>query len=92
RVGASADYASASWTRFLEARADAEQGVAGADAAAFSALLESLGDSVSGLVTLNPVLVDGTLDYRTLVSAPPLTAAQLTAITDGDNQTSWGDQ
>ncbi|WP_194762301.1 carbohydrate-binding protein [Microbacterium sp. UFMG61] len=92
RVGESADYTSASWTRFLEARAGAEQGVAGADAAAFSALLESLGDAVSGLVTLNPVLADGTLDYRTLVSAPPLTAAQLTAITDGDNQTSWGDQ
>lgn len=92
RVGESSDYTSASWTRFLEARADAAEGVAGADAAAFSALLESLGDSVSGLVMLNPELADGTLDYRTLVSAPPLTAAQLTAITDGDNQTSWGDQ
>lgn len=92
RVGERGDYTSAGWTRFLEARADAEQGVAGADAAAFAVLIEDLGDAVTGLVALNPVLTDGTLDYRTLVSAPPLAAAQLTAITDGDNQTSWGDQ
>jgi len=92
RVGESGDHTSASWTRFLEARADAEEGVQGADAAAFAALLESLGEAVSGLVALNPVLADGTLDYRSLVNAAPLTAAQLTAVTDGDNQTSWGDQ
>lgn len=92
RVGASGEYTSASWTRLLEARTNAEQGVPDADAAAFATLLEELGDAVAGVVVLTPVLADGTLDYRSLVSAEPLTAAQLTAITDGDNQTTWGDQ
>lgn len=92
RAGESDEYTSASWARFVQARASAEQGVKGADAAAFATLLADLGDAVSALVALDPVLTDGTLDYRSLVNAPPLTAAQLTAITDGDNQTTWGDQ
>ncbi|MGK3949560.1 carbohydrate-binding protein [Microbacterium sp. K2] len=92
RAGGSEEHTSASWARFIEARASAEQGVQGADATAFAALLQGLGDAVSGLVELNPLLADDTLDYRGLVTAAPLTAAQLTAITDGDNQTTWGDQ
>lgn len=92
RAGESDEYTSASWARFVEARTSAHQGVQGADAAAFATLLDGLGDAVAGLVVLDPVLTDGTLDYRGLVTAAPLTAAQLTAITDGDNQTSWGDQ
>lgn len=92
RAGESGEYTSASWARFIEARTNAEQGAPDADAAAFATLLEQLGDAVSGLVVLDPLLADGTLDYRSLVNAPPLTAAQLTAITDGDNQTTWGDQ
>ncbi|AKV86867.1 hypothetical protein AKG07_11830 [Microbacterium sp. CGR1] len=92
RVGESAEYTSASWARMTEARSAADDGVASADAAAFGILLEALGDAVSNLVTLTPVLPDGTLDYRSLVSAPPITAAQLTALADGDNQSTWGDQ
>lgn len=92
RVGASAGYTSVSWAGFAEARTAADEGVGPADAAAFAALIESLGDAVSNLVALDPVLPDGTLDYRALVSAPPLTKAQLTALTDGDNQSTWGDQ
>lgn len=92
RAGASDAYTSASWTRFVEARTSAEQGVQDTDAAAFATLLERLGDAVAGLIMLDPLLPDGTLDYRGLVTAPPLTAAQLTAIADGDNQTTWGDQ
>nr|WP_201470696.1 carbohydrate-binding protein [Microbacterium hydrocarbonoxydans] len=92
RVGESTEYTAASWARVTEARAAADDGVASADAAAFASLLEALGDAVSSLVTLTPVLPDGTLDYRALVSAPPLTPAQLTALTDGDNQSTWGDQ
>ncbi|KJQ52663.1 carbohydrate-binding protein [Microbacterium sp. SA39] len=92
RAGEGAEYTSVSWGRFEEARAAAVDGAGTADAPAFATLLRSLGDAVSGLVALSPELPDGTLDYRSLVIAPPLTAAQLTAITDGDNQTTWGDQ
>lgn len=92
RVGESTQYTAASWAGVTAARSAADDGVADADAAAFAGLLEALGDAVSSLVTLTPVLPDGTLDYRSLVSAPPLTAAQLTALTDGDNQSTWGDQ
>ncbi|MDQ0615097.1 hypothetical protein QF046_002738 [Microbacterium sp. W4I4] len=92
RIGEQSDYTSASWARLSDARAAATQGIDGADSAQFAALLENLRIAVSGLVQLDPQLSDGTLDYRDLVTAPPLTAAQLGALTDGDNQTHWGDQ
>ncbi|MFK4762626.1 carbohydrate-binding protein [Microbacterium sp. ZW T5_45] len=92
RAGAAEDYTSASLARSAAARTAAENARDTADSAAFAALLEELADAVSGLVLLNPRLTDGTLDYRTLVSAAPLTGQQLTALTDGDNQTHWGDQ
>lgn len=92
RAGAQEDYTSASWTRLSDARVAATQGIDSADSAQFAVLLEDLRLAVSGLVQLNPQLSDGTLDYRDLVTAPPLTAAQLGALTDGDNQTHWGDQ
>lgn len=92
RASESDEYTSASWAQLADARRLAEQGVESATSSEFAALVESLGDAVSGLITLSPRLLDGSLDYRTLVSASPLSAAQLTAITDGDNQTHWGDQ
>lgn len=91
-VAESSAYTSASWARFAEARAAAQAGVGSADAAAFTRLLDELSSAASALVALNPQLSDGSLDYRTLVSAAPLTAAQLSALVDGDNQTTWGDQ
>lgn len=91
-VGEQGAYTSATWTRLADARAAAAEGVGTADSAQFAALLEELRLAVHGLVQLDPELPDGTLDYRDLVSAPPLTAAQLGALTDGDNQTHWGDQ
>jgi len=92
RVAEAGAYTSASWARFAEARASADAGTGSADAAAFTRLLDELSGAASALVPLNPRLADGSLDYRTLVSAPPLTAAQLSALVDGDNQTTWGDQ
>jgi hypothetical protein len=92
RVDDAGAYTSESWGRFAAARASAESGRGSADAAEFSRLLDELSSAASALVALNPQLVDGSLDYRTLVSAPPLTVAQLSALVDGDNQTTWGDQ
>ena len=91
-LGDAGAYTSASWAAFSDARGAAEAGIDSADDAAFAGLLSDLGDAVHGLVALNPALADGTLDYRGLVSAAPLTTAQLIALTDGDNQTHWGDQ
>ncbi|MGF6822075.1 hypothetical protein M2317_000979 [Microbacterium sp. ZKA21] len=92
QVGDQAEYTAASWASLSAARDQAIEEAATADAPQFAALLDRLGDAVAGLVPLSPELSDGSLDYRTLVTAPPLTTAQLIALTDGDNQTHWGDQ
>lgn len=91
RVSDADAYTSASWARFAEAREQIEQ-AEGADAATFAGLLGEFCAAASALVALNPQLADGTLDYRRLVTAAPLTSAQLSALVDGDNQTTWGDQ
>ncbi|WP_433585218.1 carbohydrate-binding protein [Microbacterium hydrocarbonoxydans] len=92
RVAAAETYTSRSWAAYTAAREEAVQQSSSADDAAFARLLDGLSGAASALVPLSPQLADGSLDYRTLVSAPPLTAAQLSALVDGDNQTTWGDQ
>ncbi len=92
KVGDAGAYTSSSWAAFEEAVRAAEEGISSVDDAGFAGLLSDLTDAAQGLVALNPSLGDGTLDYRSLVSAAPLTTAQLIALTDGDNQTHWGDQ
>lgn len=91
-VGDPATYTSASWLALAQARGDAVAVRESADPAAFAEALARLGAAVAALAPLNPVLADGSLDYGGLVTAPALTAAQLAALTDGDNQTTWGDQ
>ncbi len=85
-------YTSASWGAVAESRTRAEDALATADASEFATLLEELSDAVAALELLNPQLADGTLDFPKLVTAPSLTGPQLRALTDGDNQSTWGDQ
>ena len=92
RIGDRADYTSTSWNRVVEVRETLEQAVEGSDSADFATLLEQFGDAVADLEPLNPRLPDESLDFTSLVTASPLTAAQVRALTDGDNQTTWGDQ
>jgi len=92
RTGARENYTSASWNALADVRTRVDAARDSAGAAEFAALLGDLGDVVTGLQPLNPRLSDGTLDFTSLVSAPPLTSSQLRALADGDNQTSWGDQ
>lgn len=90
-VGEPAAYTSESWARVDAARTAALEGQ---DAApdAFAGLLEQLATAVAQLAELNPLLPDGSLDVGAIATAPALTTAQLRALTDGDNQSHWGDQ
>lgn len=90
-VGEASTYTSESWARADAARTAA---VDGQDAApdAFAGLLEQLATAVAQLAPLNPLLADGSLDVGAVATAPALTTAQLRALTDGDNQSHWGDQ
>lgn len=92
RLGVEADYTSVTWSRMQERLAAARAGVEDASDAEFSGLLGELGDAITGLLILNPTLADGSLAYGGIVTAPALTTAQMLALVDGDNQTSWGDQ
>ena len=85
-------YTAASWQRVEEVHAQAKTARKTADSATFATLLQQLGDAVEGLEVLSPRLADGTLDFSGIASAPGLTSAQVRALVDGDNQTSWGDQ
>ncbi|MEU4365116.1 discoidin domain-containing protein [Promicromonospora sp. NPDC023987] len=88
-----AAYTTATWTPVAEARARAAAlgGAEGTDPAEFGVLLEDLRLAVAGLAPLSPRLPDGTLDYSRIVSSDQITATTLAALTDGDNQTTWGD-
>lgn len=92
RAEAAEQYTTASWARVVEARDAALGGVDDADAATFGDLLENLRIAVDDLELLNPRLADGTLDYSQIVTSPQISATTLAALTDGDNQTTWGDQ
>jgi chitodextrinase len=91
-VGDRALYTSASWAHLGDVRARVEHARETAGAAEFAALLEELGDAVASLELLNPQLSDGSLDFAAVATTPALTAPQLRALVDGDNQTHWGDQ
>jgi hypothetical protein len=84
-------YTAATWTDVTVARDAALAAVAGAGSAEFGTLLEDLRVAVDGLALLNPRLADGTLDFSGIVTSP-LSTPTLVALTDGDNQTTWGDQ
>lgn len=90
-VGEAASYTSESWGRLDAARTAA---LDGRDAAAdvFAGLVDRLAVAVADLVELNPILADGSLDVGAIATAPVLTTAQMRALTDGDNQSHWGDQ
>jgi hypothetical protein len=85
------EYTTASWTPVATARAAALDGAAGSDPAEFGALLEDLRLAVADLELLDPRLPDGTLDYSRLVTSAQVAPTTLLALTDGDNQTTWGD-
>lgn len=85
------EYTTASWTPVAAARTAALDAVDGADAAHFGALLERLRLAVDDLELLDPRLPDGTLDFSRIVSSAHVTPTTLLALTDGDNQTTWGD-
>ncbi|WP_277209357.1 hypothetical protein [Isoptericola croceus] len=85
-------YTTATWTAVAAARDAALDGADSAGPGAFAALLEDLRRAVVGLDELNPRLADGTLDLTQVVTSPQLSLATLRALTDGDNQTTWGDQ
>jgi hypothetical protein len=85
------DYTTASWRPLADARAAALDGVDGSDAAEFGALLERLRLAVADLDLLDPRLPDGTLDFSRIVTSDQVTPTTLLALTDGDNQTTWGD-
>lgn len=91
-VGDPETYTSASWKHLSDVRAEVEAARKTAGPAEYAALLERLGDAVASLQPLNPRLADGTLDFTSIVTAPALTAPQVRALADGDNQTHWGDQ
>ncbi|GAA4690207.1 hypothetical protein GCM10023198_06190 [Promicromonospora umidemergens] len=86
-----AAYTTATWTPVAEAEATASGGVAGSDPAEFGLLLEDLRLAVGDLELLDPRLPDDTLDYSRIVSSDQVAATTLVALTDGDNQTTWGD-
>ncbi|MBE1875525.1 discoidin domain-containing protein [Myceligenerans pegani] len=97
-IGASLDglqepaaYTAATWADVAAARDAARAGIEDADASEFAALLDDLRVAVDGLALLDPRLPDGTLDFSRIVDAP-LSTPTLIALTDGDNQTTWGDQ
>ncbi|WP_433515152.1 discoidin domain-containing protein [Nonomuraea sp. CA-143628] len=84
-------YTTATWTDVAAARDAALAAVADAGSAEFATLLENLRVAVDGLALLNPRLEDRTLDFSRIVTSP-LSTPTLVALTDGDNQTTWGDQ
>ncbi|MBL0888783.1 discoidin domain-containing protein [Myceligenerans indicum] len=86
-----ATYTATSWLDVATARDAAQAGIGDADPAGFAALLDDLRIAVDGLALLDPRLPDGTLDFSGIVTAP-LSTPTLVALTDGDNQTTWGDQ
>ena len=92
RIGDQASYTTVSWQRVDALVQQVKKERKRAGSAEFAGLLAQLGQAIAELEPLNPTLSDGTLDFIGLVSAPSLTASQLRALTDGDNQTSWGDQ
>lgn len=91
-AGDGAQYTTASWAPVAERRDAAIDAIATADAAAFGELLEQLRLAVEGLELLNPRLSDGSLDFSKVATSPSLSKPTLIALTDGDNQTTWGDQ
>ncbi|MEU4383986.1 discoidin domain-containing protein [Promicromonospora sp. NPDC023805] len=84
-------YTTATWTPVAEAQAAALDGADDSTTAEFGALLENLRLAVADLELLDPRLPDGTLDYTRAVSSAQVSPTALAALTDGDNQTSWGD-
>ena len=85
-------YTKATWQPVEELQTHAQRARKTATPAEFADLLARLGDAIAGVQLLNPRLPDGSLDYTGIVAAPALSSAQLRALADGDNQTSWGDQ
>ncbi|WP_203581859.1 alginate lyase family protein [Microbacterium hibisci] len=92
RIGDEASYTAASWERVDALLAQVKDKRKTAGVSEFADLLAQLGQAIAELELLNPTLSDGSLDFTGLVSAPPLGGSQLRALTDSDNQTSWGDQ
>jgi hypothetical protein len=90
--GGAEDYTSASWQRVASLREEAQAARKSAAPAEFADLLRQLGEAIAQLQPLNPRLADGSRDFSAIATAPGLTSAQLRALVDGDNQTSWGDQ
>lgn len=92
RIGDEASYTSATWDAVADLVEQVKKARATAGDAEFADLLARLGEAIDALEPLNPRLADGSLDFTGIVSAPSLSSSQLRALTDGDNQTSWGDQ
>lgn len=87
-----AAYTRVSWVLLREAHSEATDAVDTAEDAEFQVLLATLQEARGNLELLNPQLDDGTLDYSGMVSAAGLGYTTLLALTDGENQTTWGDQ
>ncbi|CAH0148966.1 hypothetical protein SRABI98_00737 [Microbacterium sp. Bi98] len=85
-------FTTSSWAPVEERRIAATDAIPTADAAAFGELLDQLRVAVKGLELLNPQLSDGSLDFSEVTTSPTLAKPILVALTDGDNQTTWGDQ
>ncbi len=59
--------------------------------AEFRTAFEALLDAIEALELLNPLLADGSLDYRNAVTPTNMTADQARALADGGNHSHFGD-
>ncbi|WP_323958848.1 hypothetical protein GC088_09830 [Arthrobacter sp. JZ12] len=87
-----AHYTTSTWRPVEAARDAATAAIGTADTAGFYKLLEELRLAVESLEELNPRLSDGSLDFTRTATSPQITNSALATLTDGSNQTTWGDQ